>query len=98
MLWPACSCWQAARAYNDPSKRTIGEITDDTAIRTGVKTRLIRDPDLPGRKIRVRVRQGAVTLSGRIPSDPLKVKAGRLAAEVKGVKSVDNQLTLIEVD
>ncbi|MEZ5597668.1 MAG: BON domain-containing protein [Pseudomonadales bacterium] len=67
----------ACQTYDDPNRRTPGEVTDDTAILTTIKAKLIADPDIQGLSIDVDVYQGVVTLAGRIPS---RSAAGKGAA------------------
>jgi len=83
------------QSYDDPSRRTPGEMTDDSAIYTAVKAKLIADPDIQGLSINVDVYQGAVTLSGRIPSEVLRNRALKIATEVRGVVKVHDSLALI---
>lgn len=85
----------ACQTYDDPNRRTPGEVTDDSAIYTAVKAKLIADPDIQGLKINVDVYQGAVTLTGRIPSEVLRNRALKIATEVKGVVKVHDSLALI---
>ena len=85
----------ACQTYDDPNRRTPGELTDDSAIYTAVKAKLIADPDIQGLKINVDVYQGTVTLSGRIPSEVLRNRALKIATEVRGVVKVHDSLALI---
>ena len=84
------------QAYVDGSKRTIGEVTDDTQMKVLVKLKLLNDPETKGLLIGVKVNRGIVTLSGRVPSDYAREKAVRLSTEVRGVKSTVDKLTLVE--
>ncbi|MEG0558858.1 MAG: BON domain-containing protein [Comamonas sp.] len=45
-------------------------------------------------KIDVDTQSGVVTLSGTVPSEALKTRAGELAKAVKGVGNVNNNLTV----
>ena len=85
----------ACQTYDDPNRRTPGELTDDSAIYTAVKAKLIADPDIQGLKINVDVYQGAVSLCGRIPSEVLRNRALKIATEVRGVLKVHDSLALI---
>ncbi|MCP5179552.1 MAG: BON domain-containing protein [Pseudomonadales bacterium] len=85
----------ACQTYDDPNRRTPGEVTDDTAILTTIKAKLIADPDIQGLSIDVDVYQGVVTLAGRIPSEVLRARALRIASTVKGVTRVHDSLALI---
>jgi len=85
----------ACQSYDDPSARTPGEVTDDTAILTAIKTKLIADRDIAGLQIDVDVYQGEVTLTGRIPSEVLRNRAIKIASGIKGVTKVHDSLALI---
>ena len=84
------------QAYQDPNKRTLGEFTDDVAIQTAVKARLIRNKNVKGLRINVEVRRGVVTLLGRIPDETARQAAVRASESVKGVKKVEDRLTLVK--
>ena len=84
------------QAYVDGSKRTPGEVTDDTQIKVSVKLKLLSDPEVKGTKIGVSVYRGVVTLSGRVPSAYAREKAHQITAEVRGVESTVDKLTIVE--
>ena len=65
-----------------------GEIHDQVLIR------LAGDQDVKGTGISVEVQNGVVVLTGRVESDKIRSKAEKIAKKVKGVKSVDNKLTV----
>jgi osmotically-inducible protein OsmY len=67
---------------------------NDDRIYDAVRRRLADDADVKGAGFEVTVKNGAVTLSGRVHDAPAREKAGRLAKKVKGVTSVDNKLKL----
>lgn len=77
-------------AYRDPQARTIGEVTDDVAIGTKVKSKLLADGQVSGLRINVDVHQGVVTLRGPVPTKALGAHAAALAAGIKGVDRVEN--------
>jgi osmotically-inducible protein OsmY len=66
----------------------------DDQIYDAVRRKLADDADVKGAGFEVTVKNGAVTLSGRVHDAPARDKAGRLAKKVKGVTSVDNKLKL----
>ena len=68
--------------------------TGDDRISDQVRMKLATDPDVKGGALDVVVKDGAVVLKGRVDSDRGKVKAAKLAKKVKGVKSVDNELSV----
>lgn len=78
----------------DGSKKTTGQIVDDAAITSKVKTALLADPDIGGLKINVDTASGVVKLKGEIKTMALRKKAESIARGVEGVKSVDNQLVI----
>ena len=82
--------------YYEAEKRTPGEFVDDTLISTTVKRLLISDPEIKGMRIKVRVRQGEVTLSGISTSSYAVEKAIGIAESVSGVSGVQNKLTVAE--
>ncbi len=56
------------------------------------RIRLAGDPDVKGNQLNVEVKDGVVTLRGKVPSERGKNKASKLARKVKGVKNVINEL------
>ena len=82
--------------YYEEERRTPGEFVDDTLISTTVKRLLISDPEIKGMRIKVRVRQGVVTLSGISTSSYAVDKAIGIAETVNGVKGVQNKLTIAD--
>lgn len=67
---------------------------DDATITTKVKTAILNDPELKVLKVHVATNNGVVTLSGTVDSPANSDHAKNIAGAVKGVKSVDNQLTV----
>ena len=67
---------------------------DDATITTKVNAALAADKDLSALKIDVDTQNGVVTLSGPAPTATAKQRASEIAHNVKGVNSVNNQLTL----
>ena len=68
--------------------------TDDS-IYDLVRRKLADDPLVKGGAFVVEVKDGAVTLRGKVELGKQKNHATRLAKKVRGVKSVDNQLTVV---
>ncbi len=64
----------------------------DDRLTDEVRMRLSGDPDVKGGADDVAVKDGVVTIKGRVDTDRGKSKATKLAKKVKGVKSVDNEL------
>jgi osmotically-inducible protein OsmY len=68
--------------------------TDDR-IYDQVRIRLTGDPDVKGGiGLDVSVKDGVVTLKGRVDTEKAKNRAAKLAKKVKGVVQVENQLTV----
>ena len=79
-------------AANATSK--MGDKIDDAVITTSVKTELAKDSNLSALKINVDTDNGRVALKGTAPTAEARDHATSLAQNVKGVVSVDNQLTI----
>ncbi|MBP1750246.1 MAG: transport-associated protein [Deltaproteobacteria bacterium] len=77
-----------------PAGRTTGEVIDDAAITTEVKTKLLADDLTKGIAVTVQTFEGTVTLIGAVDTREQINKADQIARGVKGVRKVDNRLTL----
>jgi hyperosmotically inducible protein len=75
-------------------ERTVGSWIDDVTISSKVKSKLIATAEIRAGDIDVGSSQGVVTLVGRVSSEDIKVTAERLARNTKGVKDVNNELTV----
>ncbi len=71
-----------------------GSVVDDTVITTKVKTALLADSDVKGLDVNVDTVKAIVTLNGAVNNQTQIDRAGKLATEVPGVKSVINNLTI----
>jgi osmotically-inducible protein OsmY len=71
-----------------------GQALDDVGITAQIKADLIKAPEVSALKVEVETKSGVVTLSGTVPSDSVKNRAGEIAKGVKGVASVNNNLTI----
>jgi osmotically-inducible protein OsmY len=69
------------------------QLSDDS-IHDLVKRKLANDPDVKGGALDIEVKEGVVTLRGKVETDKLKQKAERLAKKVSGVKKVVNEIQL----
>lgn len=81
-----------AAAKNATDK--IADKVSDVVISASVKAELAKDAELSALKISVDTENGRVALRGTAPSKAARERAMGLAAAVKGVVSVDNQLAL----
>jgi osmotically-inducible protein OsmY len=66
--------------------------TADDALYDLVRQRLASDRDVKGGGIQVDVKDGVVTLSGKLPEAKQKTAAERVARKTKGVRAVVNKL------
>jgi osmotically-inducible protein OsmY len=66
----------------------------DDKIYDDVRRRLADDADVRGAGLTVTVKDGAVTLEGRVHDEKAREKAARIAKKVKGVTNVTNKLKL----
>lgn len=73
-------------------ERTVGSWVDDVMISSKVKSRLIANSEIRARDIDVSSSQGVVTLIGRVSSQSIRSEAERIASDIKGVSSVNNEL------
>src|SRR5882724_7972643 len=69
--------------------------TDDSAIQADIDKRIADDPTLSTLGITASVLNGKVLLIGTVKSEALKAQVERMVKSVKGVKSVDNQITVM---
>lgn len=75
-------------------QETMGAFVDDTVITTAVKSRLLENKDVAGTSISVETLNGTVMLSGFAKNATERSTAERLAREVKGVKTVKNEIAV----
>jgi osmotically-inducible protein OsmY len=66
----------------------------DDRISDQVRMRLATDPDVKGGALDVMVKDGVVTLRGRVDTEKGRDRATKLTKKVKGVKDVDNELVV----
>ena len=69
-------------------------VASDALITAGVNAELAKDSSLSALKINVDTSSGRVALKGTAPSASARERATSLALAVKGVVSVDNQLSI----
>lgn len=85
---------QDMKAAGSNAMDKVGNAVEDAAITASVNAELAKDPKLSALKINVDTAQGRVALKGTAPDATSRDRATQLAAGVKGVMSVDNQLTV----
>jgi len=67
---------------------------NDETLTQQVKAKINADAGLAAQAVNVSVKDGVVSLTGTVNSDPNKTRAEELAKSVEGVKSVTNTLTV----
>ena len=77
-----------------PGGRTPGQVFDDGAITTKVKTKIYADSELRGLGISVSTFKGQVTLSGAVQSKSKRKKVEKVAKTTDGVQKVVNRIKL----
>jgi osmotically-inducible protein OsmY len=68
---------------------------DDSSIQAAIDKHLTDDPTLSTLGITATVMNGKVTLMGTVKTDGLKSQVEKVVRRVKGVKEVDNQISVI---
>jgi len=67
----------------------------DSTLQTAIDKKLSDDPEISTLGITASVLDGKVTLLGTVKTEALKGQIERMVKQVKGVKSVDNQISVI---
>ena len=82
----------AGCASSTRTTESSGQYVDDATITTKVKSAVLAEPGLHELQISVETYKDVVQLSGFVDTSEVKDKAGTVAANVAGVKSVRNNL------
>ncbi len=75
-----------------PKKESTGEYVDATVISTKVRAKIAEDNTVSIFDIDVKTFKDTVQLSGFVNTRKEKIRAGQLAASVKGVRRVENNI------
>jgi hypothetical protein len=78
-----------------PATTTETSLNVDTKIQTQIDKRLTDDPTFSSLGITATVLDQKVTLLGTVKSQDLKDQVERMVKQIKGVKAVDNQITVL---
>lgn len=84
------ACQHASMA--SANRESPGEYVDDATITAKVKAALAKDPDVKAYQVSVETYRGVVQLSGFVDSDTNIRRAGELARQIAGVRSVKNDI------
>jgi osmotically-inducible protein OsmY len=72
----------------------VGEKVDDASITAQVKMTLLSHRSTSALNTKVKTKDGVVTLGGKAKNAAEKELATKVVNDVKGVKSVNNQMTI----
>lgn len=75
-------------------QETTGAYIDDAAITTAVKAKFVENKDVDAASIKVETMKGEVMLSGFAKNSTEKSSAESLARNVKGVRTVRNEIAV----
>jgi len=75
-------------------RQTAGGYADDAEISTKVRTQLVSDQSFKGFNIGVETMDHVVQLSGFVDTDRQRLQAGKIAADIYGVKQVRNNIVI----
>jgi osmotically-inducible protein OsmY len=81
-------------AASPQPRESVGEDVDDVSITGQLKLALLSHSSTSALKTKVSTENGVVTLSGEADSESEKALVAELARGIKGVKQVDNQMTV----
>ena len=78
-----------------PAESASSSVNIDSTIQAAIDKRLMDDPEFSTLGITASVINAKVMLIGTVKSEELKVKIERAVKQIKGVKEVDNQISVI---
>ena len=67
----------------------------DSTVQAAVDKRLSDDPEISTLGITASVLNGKVMLLGTVKTEEMKTRIERMVKQIKGVKAVDNQISVI---
>ena len=85
----------AGGSTSSASTTTAETVNLDSTIQEAVDKRLADDPELSTLGITASVLNGKVMLMGTVKTEALKALAEKVVKQVKGVKAVDNQISVV---
>jgi len=78
------------------TEKSVGNNIDDATITTKVKSKMAADGTVAAHNIQVETFKGTVQLSGFASSTAEAMQAEKIARETSGVKSVKNDIRLVQ--
>jgi hyperosmotically inducible protein len=91
---PSTSNTNAKAPAKPAAAKPAAAPVDDATITAAVKAKLSKTPSLKTASLNAASKDGVVTLTGSVKTGGLKGVATNVAKSVKGVKKVDNQITV----
>lgn len=85
---------QPAPVIISPGGGTVA-VSEDANIQAAVDKQITDDPNLSTLGITATVMNGKLTLIGSVKSETIKTQVERTLGRIKGVKAVDNQITVV---
>jgi hyperosmotically inducible periplasmic protein len=82
------------KATTSTARETLAETIDDASITTQVKFALLGHKSTSGIKTKVSTNEGAIVITGEAKNDAEKSLVTKLAQDVRGVRSVNNKMTV----
>ncbi len=80
----------------EPTGRTMGDAIDDASITSQVKFALLTHGSTSAVKTKIETKDGIVGVSGEASSDAEKALVTKLTESVRGVKSVNNTMSVVK--
>jgi len=77
-----------------PGGESTGEFIDSTTMTTKVKATLVNELGTNGFSVQVKTFRDHVQLSGFVPTERVKQRAGQVVGSVNGVRSVINDIVV----
>ena len=78
-----------------PAESASSAANMDSTIQAAVDKKLADDTEISALGITATVLDGKVMLIGTVKTEELKVRIERMVKQIKGVKAVDNQISVI---
>ncbi|MBK8570604.1 MAG: BON domain-containing protein [Nitrosomonadales bacterium] len=92
ITFTAIVCMSTLGCASTTKSEATGEYLDDSVITTKVKAAVFKEPTLKSTEINVETYKGNVQLSGFVSSQSEINRAEEVARDVKGVKSIINDM------
>ncbi|HKV15720.1 MAG TPA: BON domain-containing protein [Reyranella sp.] len=75
-------------------KQNVAEYADDSTITNSIRAKFVEDPVVHFGDVGVTTLNGNVRLTGRVNSERERQQAAQIARNVKGVRSVSNEIAI----